>query len=101
MVNFMPQDGAKTSPRSRGGPSSVVSFYLPQDIGGEAYFELPFSVMGNNIKSYGGYLSYILNFRGRGSGPSNAPDIIVIVSIQILTKNKGFLNFSTTFIIFF
>ena len=63
------------------GQSSVASFYLPQDIGGIAYFELPFSIMGNNIKSYGGYLSYILNYRGRGQGPNNSPDIIIIVSL--------------------
>ena len=64
------------------GQSSVASFYLPQDIGGIAYFELPFSIMGNNIKSYGGYLSYILNYRGRGQGPNNSPDIIIIVSLH-------------------
>ena len=62
------------------GQSSVASFYLPQDIGGIAYFELPLSIMGNNIKSYGGYLSYILNYRGQGQGPNNSPDIIIIVS---------------------
>ena len=70
------------------GQSSVASFYLPQDIGGIAYFELPFSIMGNNIKSYGGYLYYILNYRGRGQGPNNSPDIIIIVSlhnIELLT----------------
>ena len=77
---------------------------MPQDIGGIAYFELPFSIMGNNIKSYGGYLSYILNYRGRGQGPNNSPDIIIIVSlhnIELLTTfftkkwktNSEFLGF--------
>ena len=72
------------------GQSSVASFYLPQDIGGIAYFELPFSIMGNNIKSYGGYLTYILNYRGRGQGPNNSPDIIIIVSLK---KDTGILDF--------
>ena len=72
------------------GQSSVASFYLPQDIGGIAYFELPFSIMGNNIKSYGGYLTYILNYRGRGQGPNNSPDIIIIVSLK---KDTGIPRF--------
>ena len=71
------------------GQSSVASFYLPQDIGGIAYFELPFSIMGNNIKSYGGYLSYILNYRGRGQGPNNSPDIIIIVSLKTDYKHSS------------
>ena len=46
--------------------------------------------MGNNIKSYGGYLSYILNYRGRGQGPNNSPDIIIIVSLK---KDTGIPRF--------
>ena len=40
-----------------------------------AYFEFPRQYLGNQIKSYGGILSYILNFQG--SSYNYAPDIIM------------------------
>ena len=90
----MPQDGRKTNPRARGGPSSVASFYLPQDIGGVAYFELPYSILGSNIKSYGGYLSYTLTYK-RGV-QVYAPDVILKVSKQLIFSHQN-VNKQLTF----
>lgn len=75
--NNMPLTGS-IAPSGRSGPSSA-SFYLTQDIGGMPYFQLPTSMLGNQIKSYGGSLSYIINFRGQ-QRPFASPDIIIEVS---------------------
>ena len=57
--------------------ASSASFYLSEgeSIEGIPYFHLPRSVLGNQIKSYGGYISYTLSL----SGPVqiSAPDFII------------------------
>ena len=58
-------------------PPSSASFYLSEDIGGTPYFQLPQSMMGNQIKSYGGYITYTLSFNGPMQ--ISAPDLIIIV----------------------
>lgn len=77
VVNNEPQDGQNV-PSSRASKPSSASFYLSSDIGGIAYFRFPYPYLGNNIKSYGGYLTYRLTFKGTQS--FNAPDIILMGS---------------------
>jgi hypothetical protein len=81
---------SRNAPPVQGGGSggSSASFYLAQDnLGGFPYFALPQSVLGNQVKSYGGYLMYGLTYNGRQIN-LNEPDILVIVCI--------FCNFEKT-----
>ncbi|XP_063241894.1 basement membrane-specific heparan sulfate proteoglycan core protein isoform X7 [Bacillus rossius redtenbacheri] len=48
------------------------------------YFALPESYNGNQLKSYGGYLKYTVNYKGDGR-PITAPDIIISGNGYILT----------------
>ena len=57
--------------------SSEASFTITQDISGKAYFKVPYTT-GNNMKSYGGYLTYRVSFIGQLTEYS--PTVIVIVS---------------------
>ena len=77
VVNYAPQTTSSTIPTPRLGSSSSASFYLTEDIGGMPFFELPPYIKGNNMKSYGGYLSFTLSYNGRYQ-VTNAPDVIVI-----------------------
>lgn len=43
------------------------------------YFKFPESYLGNQLKSYGGYITYIIRFEGNGDPISFTPDIILIV----------------------
>jgi hypothetical protein len=45
------------------------------------YYSLPSEYQGNQLKSYGGYLRYEVEYSGRGSPTTNA-DIIITVSIS-------------------
>ncbi|XP_049843588.1 basement membrane-specific heparan sulfate proteoglycan core protein isoform X30 [Schistocerca gregaria] len=40
------------------------------------YFAMPENYLGNQLKSYGGYLKYTVNFVGQGR-PNNAPEVIL------------------------
>lgn len=43
------------------------------------YYSLPEDFHGNQLKSYGGYFKYEIEYNGQGR-PVNAPDIILVVS---------------------
>lgn len=43
------------------------------------YYSLPAEYYGNQLKSYGGYFRYDIEYNGHGS-PNDAPDVILIVS---------------------
>lgn len=43
------------------------------------YFKFPENYLGNQLKSYGGYLNYTVRFEGSGNRISFVPDIILIV----------------------
>lgn len=44
------------------------------------YFAMPENYLGNQLKSYGGYLKYNVKFNGYGR-PNDGPDVILSVSI--------------------
>ena len=44
------------------------------------YFVMPENYNGNQLKSYGGYLSYDLKYEGYGRPLAQAPDVILVVS---------------------
>jgi len=43
------------------------------------YFKFPESYLGNQLKSYGGYITYIVRYEGNGDPIIFTPDIILIV----------------------
>lgn len=43
------------------------------------YFKLPENYLGNQLKSYGGYINYTVRFEGSENQISFIPDIILIV----------------------
>jgi len=43
------------------------------------YFKFPESYLGNQLKSYGGYIKYIVRYEGNGDPITFTPDIILIV----------------------
>lgn len=47
------------------------------------YFEMPENYNSNQLKSYGGYLKYNIQYRGYGAPLSFAPDVIVSVRISL------------------
>jgi len=61
--------------RSNPTYANSATFYFEDDIGGMAYFEFPMQYSGNQVKSYGGTLSYVINFEGSTS--LNGPDVII------------------------
>lgn len=44
------------------------------------YYSLPSDYLGNQLKSYGGYIRYDVIYSGDGA-PNNAPDVVLTVSI--------------------
>ena len=80
MIDNKPQLNARNLPSQ----ASSASFYLSEgeSIEGIPYFYLPRSIMGNQINSYGGYISYTLSF----SGPLeiDAPDFIITVCFVLM-----------------
>ena len=63
--------------------SSTASFNIEQDIGGQGFFKMPYSLGGNNVKSYGGYLSYTINVQGQPN--IDAPTVILIVTTLLIS----------------
>lgn len=47
------------------------------------YYAMPSDFHGNQLKSYGGFFRYDIEFNGAGT-PINAPDIILVVSFNVL-----------------
>lgn len=45
------------------------------------YYALPDDYLGNQLKSYGGFLRYAVEYSGRGR-PNSAPDVIITVSLM-------------------
>lgn len=43
------------------------------------YFKFPESYLGNQLKSYGGYIKYVVRYEGNGVPITFKPDIILIV----------------------
>lgn len=43
------------------------------------YFKFPDSYLGNQLKSYGGYIKYTVRYEGNGDPIVFIPDIILIV----------------------
>jgi len=43
------------------------------------YFKFPESYLGNQLKSYGGYIKYTVRYEGNGDPITFIPDIILIV----------------------
>lgn len=44
------------------------------------YFAMPDNFLGNQLKTYGGYLKYTVKFDGNGR-PVDTPDVILSVSL--------------------
>lgn len=63
------------------------------------YFKFPESYLGNQLKSYGGYISYIVRYEGNGDPITFTPDIILIVRNFIF--NSYFLMNNKWYLIFF
>lgn len=53
------------------------------------YLSLPADYQGNQLKSYGGYLKYDLQYIGSGA-PNNAPDIVLIGNGYTLVHRAGY-----------
>ena len=88
VVNYMPVDGRSkvaTTPRSSSG--SNASFYITQDIGGVAYFQVPYPFLGNNINSYGEHLTYKLYYSGDWA--INEPDLIIMVTVTNINLRRN------------
>ena len=45
------------------------------------YFDMPQYVKGRQIKSYGGSLDYSILYRGQGMPTSDAPHVVLSVSL--------------------
>lgn len=43
------------------------------------YFKFPESYLGNQLKSYGGFIKYVVRYEGNGDLITFTPDIILIV----------------------
>ena len=54
-----------------GGPGKVL------------YFDMPQYIKGRQLKSYGGTLTYTILYRGQGRQTSQAPHVVLSVSIQM------------------
>lgn len=52
------------------------------------YFKFPEKYLGNQIKSYGGNISYTVRYQGEGELIMFVPDIILIVREQQFTNNN-------------
>jgi len=57
------------------------------------YFKFPESYLGNQLKSYGGYITYTVRYEGNGDPITFTPDIILIVrhlifNLYVLMNNK-------------
>ena len=61
------------------------SFAVPRGVRvqGQAYVGFPRSDLGNQLKSYGGYLRYSLEFRGSPQPYNDGADVILLVRILI------------------
>lgn len=46
------------------------------------YFKFPKIYLDNQLKSYGGYISYTVRYEGNGEPIGFIPDIILIVNIE-------------------
>lgn len=61
------------------------------------YFKFPESYLGNQLKSYGGYIKYTVRHEGYGDPILFTPDIILIVRNYIYNLYNLFNNFTSLF----
>ena len=55
------------------------------------YYAFPDSYLGNQLKSYGGYIKYTVRFLGEGTS-STVPDVIISVSHECIAGAQGSNN---------
>ena len=74
------------------------SYYLENTF---PYLALPESYLGNQLKSYGGYISFVVRYENEDT-PLQAPHIIIVVSnIRIKYKCKNLHSFRCTIMCMF
>lgn len=61
------------------------------------YFKISDNYLGNQIKSYGGYIQYTVRYEGKGNAIRFTPDIILIVS-DFIENLKVTLNITTAIV---
>lgn len=60
------------------------------------YYSMPVGFLGNQLKSYGGSFQYVVEYIAEGY-VLNIPDIILIVSIDLLTCTTSPIRFTFVF----
>ena len=66
--------------------SLIIKNYPYEFAGGPGkilYFDMPQYIKGRQLKSYGGTLTYTILYRGQGRQTSQAPHVVLSVSIHI------------------
>ena len=66
--------------------SLIINTYQYEFTGGPGkvlYFDMPQYIKGRQLKSYGGTLTYTILYRGQGRQTSQAPHVVLGVSIHI------------------
>ena len=66
--------------------SLIINTYQYEFTGGPGkvlYFDMPQYIKGRQLKSYGGTLTYTILYRGQGRQTSQAPHVVLSVSIHI------------------
>ena len=64
----------------------IINTYQYEFTGGPGkvlYFDMPQYIKGRQLKSYGGTLTYTILYRGQGRQTSQAPHVVLSVSIQM------------------
>ena len=59
----------------------IINFNILGDSGKVLYFDMPQYIKGRQIKSFGGTLTYKILYRGQGRQTSQAPHIVLSVSL--------------------